>query len=79
MSPGAQVVTRGLFLMVVSSQDTMLEVDSNLRPYGCNAQNIPLHCRVPLPHVIIYILVHCCFQDIVTLTDCDKGESQLQA
>ena len=24
-----------------------LEVDSNLRPSGCKAQNIPLHHRVP--------------------------------
>src|SRR6218665_1523314 len=25
-----------------------LEVDSNLRPSGCKAQNIPLHHRIPL-------------------------------
>src|SRR6218665_219414 len=29
------------------------EVDSNLRPFGCNAQNLPLHHGVPY---IIYII-----------------------
>ena len=28
-----------------------LEIDSNLRPSGCKAQNIPLHHHVPLGYV----------------------------
>src|SRR5918994_2549816 len=39
-----------------------LEVDSNLRPSGCKAQNIPLHHRVPLallyPHKILRIDIY---------------------
>src|SRR6218665_3759028 len=27
-----------------------LEVDSNLRPFGCKAQNVPLHHCAPLHH-----------------------------
>src|SRR6218665_920683 len=31
-----------------------LEVDSNLRPSGCKAQNIPLHHRVPFVLYYLY-------------------------